>query len=79
MNVGELIEALSEYDKGIMVVVRGYEGGVNTAVAIEETKIVLNRPQSWGGQHMREEEYWDEDEDPAVFTHVLEVVGRYIQ
>ena len=78
MNVGELIEALSKYDKGTMVVVRGYEGGVNTVVGLQETKIVLNRPQSWGGQHTREEEYWD-DEDESVFTLALEVVGRYVK
>ena len=41
MNVKELIEKLSTYDPETMVIVYGYEGGVNEAEYAGDVKIKL--------------------------------------
>jgi hypothetical protein len=60
MNVKELIQKLEQYDQEAMVVVRGYEGGVDTASSIGQVKIKLNaNTEGWYGKH--EVAYCDSD------------------
>ena len=42
MTVGELIEHLSKFAPTLPVVVRGYEGGVNDVVGVNEVQVYLN-------------------------------------
>ena len=53
MNVGQLIEKLNKLDPKLMVVVRGYEGGVNEVVSLSECKIELdaNKGTWYYGRH----------------------------
>mgnify|MGYP003335212120 CR=1 FL=1 len=52
MNVKQLIEKLQTLDPELMVVVSGYEAGVNEANIVEVTKIALNVNTSWYyGEH----------------------------
>ena len=70
MNVKQLIERLSAYDPETMVIVSGYEGGVNEAKYVGDVKIKLNVYTEWYyGKH----EVTDRDDDPfdceAIYIH----------
>lgn len=47
MTVGELIKRLQEYDPETMVVVNGYEGGVNACSSCKEESIKLGANSEW--------------------------------
>ena len=47
MNVKQLIEKLSAYDPKTMVIVSGYEGGVNEAEYAGDVKIKLDVYTEW--------------------------------
>ena len=47
MTVSELIEVLEGLPKNDMVVVRGYEGGVDEVVELEQARIALNVNEEW--------------------------------
>ena len=47
MTVGELIQKLQEYDPETMVVVNGYEGGVNACSSCKEESIKLGVNSEW--------------------------------
>jgi len=47
MKVKELIEKLSQMDSELMVVVHGYEGGVNEVDSCELRDIELNVNTAW--------------------------------
>jgi len=47
MKVKELIEVLSQLDPELMVVVRGYEGGVNEVDQCDVYDIELNVNTAW--------------------------------
>ena len=52
MTVSELIEVLEGLPKNDMVVVRGYEGGVDEVVELEQARIALNVNEEGGyGAH----------------------------
>lgn len=52
MTVSELIEVLEKLPKDDMVVVRGYEGGVDEIVELEQARIALNVNEEWSyGAH----------------------------
>ena len=52
MKVKELIEKLKDYDPELMVIVSGYEGGVNEAENAGQVKIQLNcNKRWWYGKH----------------------------
>lgn len=52
MKIKELIEKLKEFDQELMVVISGYEGGVNEVDSTEEIDIVLNvHDVSYYGNH----------------------------
>ncbi len=52
MTVRELIEFLQEMPQDYMVVVRGYEGGVDEVTDFENTRIKLDVNQEWNyGSH----------------------------
>uniref|UniRef100_A0A6M3JPW7 Uncharacterized protein n=1 Tax=viral metagenome TaxID=1070528 RepID=A0A6M3JPW7_9ZZZZ len=58
MNVKELKSELEKYDEGFMVVVSGYEGGVNEIDSTQEVEIALNvNTVEWYGKHEEVEEY----------------------
>jgi hypothetical protein len=70
MNVKQLIEKLSTYDPEMMVIISGYEGGVNEASSVGQVKIKLDYHSEWYyGKH----EVTDRDGDPfdyeAVYIH----------
>ena len=70
MNVKQLIEKLSAYDPETMVIVSGYEGGVNEAEYAGDVKIKLDVYTEWYyGKH----EVTDRDDDPfdceAIYIH----------
>jgi len=70
MNVKQLIEKLSTYDPETMVIIGGYEGGVDEAHQAGEVKIKLNAYTEWYyGKH----EVTDRDDDPfdceAIYIH----------
>ena len=47
MKVKELIQRLQEYDPETMVVVHGYEGGVNACSSLQEEHIKLGVNSEW--------------------------------
>jgi hypothetical protein len=47
MTVFELIERLKELDQEAMVVVRGYEGGVNEVTYVDESELALDVNTAW--------------------------------
>ena len=47
MKVKELIEQLKQLNPELMVVVRGYEGGVNEVISYEECNIALDANEEW--------------------------------
>ena len=70
MNVKQLIEKLQGYDPELMVIVSGYEGGVNQAEHAGQVKIKLNTYTEWYyGKH----EVTDRDDDlfdcEAIYIH----------
>jgi hypothetical protein len=70
MNVKQLIEKLSAYDPETMVIVSGYEGGVNEAEYAGDVKIKLNVNTEWYyGKHEvadRDDETFDCE---AIYIH----------
>lgn len=55
MNVRELIETLHQYNPDDMVVVAGYEGGVDEVKRVEATHLKLNQNTEWYyGAHKQE-------------------------
>jgi hypothetical protein len=58
MKVKELIQKLQEYDPETMVVVNGYEGGVNACSVCREESIKLGVNSEWyyGNHEIVEEE-----------------------
>lgn len=75
MNVKELIAQLSELDPESMVVVRGYEGGVNEAVDAMEVVVALNVNTAWYyGKHEKVDpmityKLWD-DYDQVIAVQI---------
>ena len=70
MNVKQLIEKLNTYDPETMVIVSGYEGGVDEAHQAGKVKIKLDAYTEWYyGKH----EVTDRDDDPfdceAIYIH----------
>lgn len=52
MTVRELIECLQDMPQDYMVVVRGYEGGVDEVTELENTRIALDVNEEWNyGSH----------------------------
>ena len=52
MTVSELIEVLTGLPQDNIVVVRGYEGGVDEIVELEQARIALNVNEEWSyGAH----------------------------
>jgi len=47
MTVQELIDELQNYPKDMMVVVDGYEGGLNDLTGLEPIKVNLNANTEW--------------------------------
>lgn len=63
MNVKELIEELKKFPEDSMVVVSGYEGGVDEITCLAEVKLMLNANSvSYYGAH----EIEDDGKTPAV-------------
>jgi hypothetical protein len=61
MNVRELIEKLQRYDPETMVVVNGYEGGVNPCCICREKLIKLGVNSEWyyGNHEIVDNEEYD--------------------
>lgn len=75
MNVREVIEALSAIDPDTEVVVRGYEGGVNTVVQVQPENIYFGyypKDEWWYGQHLVADEA---DSKRWNFMNAVELVG----
>ena len=52
MTVAELIKNLQNLPSDHLVVIRGFEGGVDEVTDLEETKVVLDVIQDWNyGSH----------------------------
>ena len=72
MKVKDLIEQLSDLDPELMVVVSGYEGGVEEVGTVAVETIILNAHKEWYyGSHevqgsWRAEEYPDHPRAQAV-------------
>ena len=65
MNVKELIAELQKCDPDMMVVIHGYEGGVNEVGLVEGVGVKLNANTAWYyGKH--EETFRDEKPDALV-------------
>ena len=47
MTKAELIEMMSEYPEDTMVVIQGYEGGLEDITEVEKIKLKLNYNTSW--------------------------------
>lgn len=63
MNVKELIEELKKFPEDSMVVVSGYEGGVDEITSLIEVKLTLNANSvSYYGDH----EIENDGKTPAV-------------
>jgi hypothetical protein len=70
MTVGQLIETLQGYDPFLMVIVSGYEGGVDEAKQAGQVRVKLNAHNEWYyGKH----EVADYDDLPfdceAIYIH----------
>lgn len=62
MKVKELIEKLKEFDPDTLVMVEGYEGGLDTPKTIYSAPVVLNANFEWYyGKH---EEYRERKHSP---------------
>ena len=67
MKVKQLIKQLQKLDPELRVVIRGYEGGVDDAIRLEEYMVKLDVNEAWYyGAH--------ETSDDAD-TPVVEIVG----
>ncbi len=52
MTVSELIEMLQKMPQDHMVVIRGYEGGVDEVTELEKTRVILEVNAEWNyGSH----------------------------
>ena len=52
MTVAELIKNLQSLPSDHLVVIRGFEGGVDEVTDLEETKVILDVNQDWNyGSH----------------------------
>lgn len=52
MTIRELIKELEMFDKDTLVMVRGYEGGVEDITEIADEKVDLNvNAEDWYGSH----------------------------
>lgn len=60
MNVKQLIKKLESCDPSAMVVISGYEGGYNEAVACHEIGLKLNADAKWYDGKYDMVEYDDE-------------------
>ena len=70
MNVKQLIEKLQGYDPELMVIVSGYEGGVNQAEHAGQVKIKLNTYTEWYyGKHEVIYAHTDPFDCEAIYIH----------
>ena len=54
MNVAQLIQELQKHDPAKMVVIRGYESGVDEVNTVEEIRLDLNVNSDWWyGAHQK--------------------------
>ena len=67
MKVKELIALLQEKDPEVMVVVRGYEDGVDDVIRLDELQLKLNVNEAWY--------YGSHEEDPDGDTKAVQLVG----
>lgn len=52
MTVSDLIEMLQKMPQEHMVVIRGYEGGVDEVTELEKTRVILDVNEEWNyGSH----------------------------
>jgi len=59
MRVKELIQELSKLPEDLIVVVRGYEGGINELRDVESMEIALNVNTAWYyGKHEDASDAW---------------------
>jgi len=70
MTVGQLIEKLQSFDPELMVVISGYEGGVDEADSAVDVSLKLDTHTEWYyGKH----EVADRNDDPfdceAIYIH----------
>lgn len=69
MNVKDLRAALEHLPDDLMVVVRGYEGGVNEVAALDQYRVKLDANDEW---------YYGQHEQAADGqTPVVEIVGDH--
>jgi hypothetical protein len=75
MTVGELIAKLQEFDQNMMVVVDGYEGGVEDVEFVQTTDIALNfNANTWYyGKHEPVTDDYLTDEEKEKHTVVTAV------
>lgn len=67
MKVKELIKMLSEQDQESMVVISGYEGGVNELENVNSVVVELNVNNSWYyGKHERDDRVFAEEIIPET-------------
>jgi hypothetical protein len=74
MQVAKLIDELKKLPPDALLVVRGYEYGVNSVSHISETKVILDRNADgpwWSGRHYNFSFF---DDEPGATT-VYEIVG----
>lgn len=70
MNVKELIEKLQSYDPELMVVISGYEDGVNEAKHAADVNIALNVHAEWYyGKHEVTYSEADPFDCKAIYIH----------
>lgn len=63
MTVGELIKLLQQLPEDLLVVVDGYEQGVDEAALVERVPLQLNTKfDKYSGQHSRCSPYMDDEE-----------------
>ena len=61
MNVKELIEHLQTMPSDTMVVVAGYEGGVNEVGSVDKIKLLLDQHDEWYYGRHEEDKNGDTD------------------
>lgn len=75
MNVKQLIEKLQDLPQDSIVVVRGYEGGVDEITEISVSKVALNINSEWYyGKH----ELICGDYDEKVFENNFKVAAVWV-
>ena len=76
MTVAELIATLSKLPQDSLVVVRGYEGGVNSVVAVHQPTIILNYHTSdYMGSHELVENAYDDVNVPRIKVPAVHIIG----